>query len=67
MPGFTAETAFGRGEGRYARAAAAPAHDRALLPQQRLGRVDTLTDGDAPATTCTCPCCQTIRGKLVCC
>ena len=66
MPGFTAENTLGGGAGRYARVARATADDRVVLPQQ-LRRVDALGDTDAPATTCTCPCCQTVNGRLWCC
>jgi hypothetical protein len=72
FPGFTAEAATGaaaRGA-RYWTKRTAAAEPTALLPQQRAVRVEGVDPGSGgadPATTCTCPCCQTVRGRLICC
>ena len=66
LPGFTAEVAVGSG-GSYRMKALAPVGEAiAITPQQRVAGLGPVGE-EAPATTCTCPCCQTKNGVLYCC
>ena len=70
VPGFTAEAGLMRGSLAYVGARPTIADEAAVWAQQS-GRVIVGRGGEsgteAPATTCTCPCCQTVNGKLYCC
>jgi hypothetical protein len=68
-PGFTAEASLETAKTR-SRGAARRTHDvHAISAQQRTAMRSPDVGGGTlePATTCTCPCCQTVGGRLVCC
>jgi hypothetical protein len=71
LPQFTAESALAP-SGRTYRGQSRAATDVGAVPQsigRGRGMVGDVIGGevDPPATTCTCPCCQTVNGRLVCC
>jgi hypothetical protein len=65
-PGFTAEAALVMEEmttGSRRRARPQGGDVRTLYAQQNA----MMGEEEAPATTCSCPCCITWKGRLVCC
>jgi len=73
VPGFTGSEALDT-SGRYRGASRTHAiAGVALVPQSGAFREVQAIDrggvdpGGQPATTCTCPCCQTVNGRLYCC
>jgi|tagenome__1003787_1003787.scaffolds.fasta_scaffold20947830_3 hypothetical protein len=70
FPGFTAQAALAANGITY-RATGIPVGEHtSITPQQRMLEPDQVAPGRGggePATTCTCPCCQTVNGRLVCC
>jgi hypothetical protein len=72
LPQFTAESALPRSDRNY-QGRSRPALDVGAVPQalelRGRGMIADVRGGDnaAAVTTCTCPCCQVVNGRLVCC